>query len=192
VRTVKILITLLLLGTPTWVVAQSALATGAPEAFGATAQATAGAGSVSGTIDVRVRRYTPDFDRTAMETALRQGGYAGFLTALAKAPEVGQVVLGGGQIYSIRYARERVEPGLRTIILVTDKPVFFLGGGGADAKPRAGFAVGVLEIKMDGSGRGQGTMAGAARVRPDGNGGVLLDDYAETPIVLNNITRKPL
>ena len=34
-------------------------------------------------------------------------------------------------------------------------------------------------------------MAAAARVRPDGDGGVLLDDYAEELIELTNITRKP-
>jgi hypothetical protein len=38
------------------------------------------------------------------------------------------------------------------------------------------------------AGRGRGTIAAAARVRPDGDGGVLLDDYAEEPIGLINIT----
>ena len=89
-------------------------------------------------------------------------------------------MLGGGQPYAIRYAREKVESGGRTIVLVTDKPVFFLGGGRADAKPRAGYEVAVLQIQLDGTGQGRGTMAAAARVRPDGDGGVLLDDYAES------------
>jgi hypothetical protein len=193
VRTANILITTLFLSAPAWLGAQAPSATtGAPEVFSATAQAANATGAVSGALEVRVRRYTPEFDRTTLETALRQGGYQGFLTALPKAPEVGQLVLAGGQPYSIRYARERVTPAGRTIVLVTDKPVFFLGGGGATSKPRAGFAVAVIEIQVDGAGRGQGSMAAAARVRPDGNGGVLLDDYAETPIVLANLTRKPL
>jgi len=34
-------------------------------------------------------------------------------------------------------------------------------------------------------------MAAAARVRPDGAGGVLLDDYAEQLIALTNVTRRP-
>jgi len=33
-------------------------------------------------------------------------------------------------------------------------------------------------------------MAAAARVRPDGDGGVLLDDYAEEPIAVTKLTRK--
>ena len=138
-----------------------------------------------------VKRYTPDFDRKTVEEALRLGGYPRFLTALRNAPDVGQVVLGGGQPYVIRYAREKVEGGGRTIVLVTDRPVLFLGSARADAKPRAGYEVALLQIQVDAKGAGSGTMAAAARVRPDGDGGVLLDDYAETPIELANVTRKP-
>ena len=191
-RTATILMTVLLLGAPTWVGAQAARpTTGAPEVFSGTANAKNASGAVSGTLEVRVSRYTPDFDRTTVETALRLGGYPRFLTALRAAPEVGQLVLAGGQPYAIRYARERAEAGGRTIVVVTDRPVFFLGAGRAGAKPRAGYEVAVLQIQLDGTGQGRGTMAGAARVRPDGDGGVLLDDYAEEPIGLTNVVRKP-
>lgn len=191
-RTATILMTVLLSGAPVWVGAQAANSTtGAPEVFSGTATVKNATGAISGTLEVRVSRYTPDFDRTAVETALRLGGYPKFLPALRSAPEVGQIVLGGSPPYAIRYAREKVEAGGRTIVLVTDKPVFFLGAGRSDAKPRAGYEVAVLRIQLDGAGQGGGTMAGAARVRPDGDGGVLLDDYADVPIELTNITRKP-
>jgi hypothetical protein len=192
VTTARIVMTVLLLGAPVWVAAQAtSLATGAPETFSATAQAKNASGGVSGTLEVRVKRYTPDFDRKTVEEALRLGGYPRFVTALRNAPEVGQLVLGGGQPYVIRYAREKVESGGRTIVVVTDKPVFFLGSSRADAKPREGYEVAVLEIRLDDKGPGRGTMAAAARVRPDGDGGVRLDNYAETPIELTNVTRKP-
>jgi len=124
--------------------------------------------------------------------ALRNGGYPGFLTALRKAPEVGQLIVAGGQPFAIRYAREKVEAGARTIVLVTDRPVYFIGGGrGEPTKPREGFEVAVVQIQLDATGKGSGMMAGAARVRPDGDGGVLLDDYAEQPIALTGVARKP-
>ena len=173
--------TVLLLGAPAWVGAQATRpATGAPEIFSATAQAKNASGAVSGTLEVRVNRYTPDFDRKTVEEALRLGGYPRFLTALRNAPEVGQLVLGGGQPYVIRYARETVESGGRTIVLVTDRPVFFLGSGAgrrqAASRIRSGRAPDSGWTARD---RERGTMAAAARVRPDGDGGVLLDDYAE-------------
>ena len=192
-RIAKLLIVVLLLAAPVWVRAQApGPAVTAPEVFTATAQAKNATGAVSGTLEARVSRYTPDFDRGAVETALRNGGYPGFLTALRKAPEVGQLIVAGGQPFAIRYAREKVEAGARTIVLVTDRPVYFIGGGrGEPTKPREGFEVAVVQIQLDASGKGSGMMAGAARVRPDGDGGVLLDDYAEQPIALTGVTRKP-
>jgi hypothetical protein len=189
--TIRILL-ILLLGVPAWLDAQATPPrTTAPETFSATAHAKNATGAVSGTLDVRITRYTPDFDRKTVEEALRLGGYPRFLTALRGAPEVGQVVLGGGQPFAIRYARETIADAGRTIVVVTDKPVFFAGSGRADAKPREGFEVAVLRLELDKTGAGKGTMAAAARVRPDGDGGVLLDQYAETPLELTNVTRKP-
>jgi hypothetical protein len=195
VATARMILIALLLGVPAALGAQAPRPAGAqPEVFTGTASVKNAKGSMSGTLEVRLRRVTPDFDRTSVETGLKQGGYAGFLTAIRNAPDVGQVVLGGGQAYSIRYARERRDGGVRKLILVTDKPMFFMGGGRADvgAASRKGFEVAVLEIEVDAKGAGKGSMAAAARVRPDGDGGVLLDDYAEELITLSNITRKPL
>ena len=39
-------------------------------------------------------------------------------------------------------------------------------------------------MTVDGVGFGSGTMAGAARVRPGGEAGVQIDDYADAPIKL--------
>ena len=95
-----------------------------------------------------------------------------------------------GQKYTIRWARQTPSSQGRTIVIVTDKPVFFVGGGQADAKPRAGYEVAVIQLVVDSSGKGTGTMAAAARVKPGGDTGVQIDDYAETPITLAAVTRK--
>jgi hypothetical protein len=96
---------------------------------------------ISATIQIHIRRYTPDFDRTALENALQHGGYASFVTALRKAPEVGSVAAGDGQ-FTIRWARE------------------------------------------------QKTAKGAGRVKPGGETGVRIDDYADEPLTLVKVTRK--
>ena len=189
VRSAIILTTALVLGIPVWVGAQAARPATTPEVFNATAQAKNASSAISGTLEVRITRYTPDFDRKAVEEALRLGGYPRFVTALRSAPEVGQLVLAGGKPYVIRYARETTGGAGRTIVVVTDRPVLFVGSAKADPKPRAGFEVAVVRLQVDG-GRGTGTMAAAARVRPDGDGGVLLDDYADEPIAVTNVTRR--
>ena len=113
----------LLLGVPIRVGAQ---APSQPEVFTGTANAKNATGAVSGTLEVRLRRMTPEFDKKAVENALKEGGYPRFLTAIRNAPEVGQLVLAGGAPIAIRYARERVDATGRTVVVVTDKPAYFI------------------------------------------------------------------
>jgi len=167
-------------------VAQQAAPATAPETFSATAQIASGAAAP---IQIHLDRYSPDFDRTRVETALKTGGYLQFVPALRNAPEVGYVEL-GGQKTLIRWARDVRAEKIRTIVVVTERPVFFIGGGLANPKSRAGYEVAVIQLQVDDSGRGTGTMAAAARVKPGGPTGVQIDDYADERATLANLTRK--
>ena len=161
----------------------------APETITANAHVTGAAGAAATRISMQIDRYTPDADREAVAQALKQGGYPAFLTALRKAPVVGSLTI-AGQTFDIRWAREQPVSNGRSIVLITDKPVYFVGGGGTNAKPRAGYEVALLQFRLDGSGLGfEGTMAAAARVKPGGPTGVQIDDYAEKPIELQGISR---
>ena len=187
-RTALILPALLLLALPQTEARQAA---GAPETFTANIQALgAKGGAAAATVEIDIRRYTPEADRTAVEAALKQGGYAAFLTALRKAPEVGSVSMADKK-WAIRWAREQQSGKYdRRIVVVTDQPMFFVGGGAADAKPRAGYEVAVIEMTVDTVGLGKGTMTAAAKVKPGGESGVRIDDYAEKPIQLTTVSRK--
>jgi hypothetical protein len=162
-----------------------------PEIFTANLNvAESGGGAAAGTIQIEIKRYTPDADRIAVEEALKTGGYAAFLEALRKAPQVGAVSVRDRQ-WPIRWARERSSGEYtRTIVVVTDQPMFFVGGGRVDAKPREGYEVAVIQMEVDNVGMGKGTMTAAARVKPGGETGVQIDDYAEAPIKLVTIVRK--
>jgi len=46
-------------------------------------------------------------------------------------------------------------------------------------------------LKLDKGGKGDGTMAAAARVKPGGETGVRIDDYAEKPVTLTATVRAP-
>ena len=164
---------------------------GAPETFSANLQVTSKQGGAAAAyLTVDVQRYTPEADRKAVEDALKTGGYPAFVTALRKAPQVGSVAVGDRK-WAIRWARERDNgKGGRTITVVTDQPMFFVGGGSADAKPREGYEVAVIHFDVDSVGMGRGVMTAAARVKPGGESGVEVDDYAETPIKLVTVVRK--
>ena len=162
---------------------------GAPETFSANAQVKVSPGVAVATIQVVIQRYTPDAERAALEGALETGGYSAFLTALRSASDVGYVEYGTSR-FTIRYARETEAGNSRRIDVVTDSPIFFVGGGAPQAKPRAGFDVAVLRMEIDGIGLGSGVMAAAARLKPAPDGGVQIDDYAEQPIKLVTVVRK--
>jgi hypothetical protein len=126
-----------------------------------------------------------------LEDALEHGGYASFVNALRKVPEVGTVAAGDGQ-FSIRLARERKTDKGRTIVVVTNKPVFFVGGARPDAKPRAGYETALIQLEVNDAGVGTGMMAAAARVKPGGEAGVRIDNYAEEPLALKVTRQKPV
>jgi hypothetical protein len=161
----------------------------APETLTANAHVTGVAGAAATRITMQIDRYSPEADRDAVALALKRGGYPAFLAALRKAPAVGTVTV-AGQTFDVRWAREQPLANGRSIVLITDKPVYFVGGGSTTAKPREGYEVAVLQFRLDNSGLGfDGTMAAAARVKPGGATGVQIDDYAEKPIELQSITR---
>lgn len=160
----------------------------APEAFTCQAQARTADAASATNFRIQIDRYVADPDRKAMTDALTHGGYPGFVIALRKAPAIGKIQM-GSESFIIRWAREQPAGTGRAITVVTDVPVYFVGGGRADAKPREGFELAVAQFTVDSSGMGSGTMAAAARVKPDGKGGVLLEDYAEEPIKLTFVRR---
>ena len=107
--------------------AQQRRAQTAPETFTSPAQAKTGAGAASAVVNIQIDRYTSDVQRKAVADAFRQGGYPGFIEALRKAPVVGYVAVADMKT-PIRFAREQETPKGRSITVVTDAPMYFIGG----------------------------------------------------------------
>jgi hypothetical protein len=162
-----------------------------PEIFTANLNVTGeSGGAAAATITIDIQRYTPEADRKAVEDALKTGGYPGFVAALRKAPQVGSVSFADRK-WAIRWARERsTGEYTRSIVVVTDQPIFFVGGGRVDAKSREGYEVAVIQMDVDNVGMGKGSMTAAARVKPGGESGVQIDDYADKPIKLVTVVKK--
>jgi hypothetical protein len=161
----------------------------APESFRANGQATENAGGIAATFTLQVDAYTPDGERERLLKALASGGSPGFVAALKKSPAAGYVQAGKTKVV-IRFARNVPLPGGgRRVVLVTDAPVYFVGGGAIDAKPTEGFDVAVVQFEVDSVGLGAGSMAAAAKVKAGGPAGVEIDDYAKDPIKLVTVTR---
>ena len=159
-----------------------------PETFTANAQALGRNAGASAEVTIQIDQYTSESDRATIQEALRVGGFPGFLPALRSAPEVGWVEMNGRKT-KVRWARQQPTDKGRTITIVTESPLAFVGGAAVDAKPRKGYEVAVIQLEVDQIGLGMGSMAAAARVRPGGATGVQIDDYAENPIKLVTVRK---
>ena len=161
----------------------------APESFRANGQITGAAGGAASAIEIKIDRYTSDTDHAALASTLKASGNDAFVAELKKAPAIGTVKIGPRSV-TVRWAREERQQGEnRRIALVTDAPLFFAGAGAVDAKPTAGYDIGVLEFTVDSVGMGKGTMAPAARVKPGGGSGVVVDDYSGKRVTLVTVSR---
>ncbi|HTI37106.1 MAG TPA: hypothetical protein VL484_06085 [Vicinamibacterales bacterium] len=138
--------------------------------------------------NIQIDSYTPEKELKGMQQALQSGGSAGFVEALKKAPVAGHLKI-GDKTFTIRWARKQPSKNGHVISLVTDGPVYYVGAGLPDAKPREGYDVAVIRIDLDSSNTGTGTMAAAARVKAGGASGVEIEDYGAEPVKLVSVMR---
>jgi len=152
------------------------------------AQAKSGVTTVTSKLTIHVDRMMNETGRTKVTDALKYGGYQNFMNALRPLPPVGTIETQSKKV-QIRYTREQREGEARRLVLVADQPLFFFGAD--PAKSRTGYALTLVELHIDAKGGVLGTLSGAARVKPAGDGGVVLDDYAEAPVELKGTVSRP-
>jgi hypothetical protein len=152
-----------------------------PVTLTAKAQATSGETTVTSTVRIYVDRLIEPSRRTRVLDGLKYNGYQGFMNALRPLPAIGHVETQKARV-DLRYAWETRVPEGRRLILVADKPLFFLAAD--TSKARAGYELTVIDLVLDERGAGKGSMAGAARVKPAPDDGVVLDDFATTLVQL--------
>ena len=73
--------------------------------------------------------------------------------------------------------------------MVTDQPVLFVGGGMPGAKPKEGYDFAVIDIEVDGSGNGAGTLAPAAKIKLNQDAFVV-EDYGGVEVVRLTAVKK--
>ena len=155
-------------------------ATDYPLTLGAAAQVTKGATTVTTTFTIHVDREMNETFRSRVMDALKFGGYPKFLSALRSLPPIGTIAFEARTV-EVRYAREEPREKGSRLVLVADRPLFFLGD---PAKARAGYELTMVEMMLDAQGAGTGTMTGAARVKPTPDGGLVVDEFEVAPVTL--------
>lgn len=159
------------------------------EGFTATADVkAAGGAAASAPVRVTVSRWMPAEETGKFTDAFRKGGAAGLRAALAGVPPAGSVQIGNGEPVPIRLTLDRTTDKGRLLTLITDTPIFLLGAGKPDSKPKAGYDFGIIDLEVDASGSGTGSMAPAAKIRTD-QGRFIVEDYGTELVRLLNVKR---
>jgi hypothetical protein len=137
--------------------------------------------TVTTSVTIRVDRAMEPNRWTRVTDALKFNGYGAFLNTLRTLPAIGAIDIGKRHV-DLRYSHEEPTAEGRRLILVADRPMFFLAAD--ESKSRAGYELTIVELIVDAKNQFvSGRMTGAARVKPSPDG-VQLDNFAEAPIPL--------
>lgn len=163
-----------------WAGGRAGAADGYPRTVIAQARVKNGDSVITSTLKISINRLMEPSRRTRVLDGLKYNGYQGFMNALRPLPVIGAIATPSREV-SVRYAWESAVDEKRRLVVVSDKPLFFLPNDAA--KSRAGYELTVVELLFDAGGGAVGTMSGAARVKPAADG-IVLEDFAAAPVEL--------
>jgi hypothetical protein len=162
---------------------------GQPEEFTAVAIQNNNLGSGADRVIIRVTRWSSEAERARLAAALQKSPET-LLDQLHDQRPVGTIRTPDSIGYDLRYAhQEPGEDGGRRIVIATDRPIGFWE---ARDQPRSiDYPFTVIQIEIDKTGEGKGTLSYATKVMPRGNL-IVLENFATAPIMLRDIEAKPI
>lgn len=159
------------------------------ESFTATATVTtAGGATATAPVTIVVSRKMTQDEAGKLTAAFTAGGAAALRKAWAGVAPTGSIKIGDGEATPTRLTIERTTDKGRLLTMVADKPILHLGAGMPGAKPKEGYDFAVLDIEVDASGAGGGTLSPAAKIRVN-NGAFVVDDYGAESVRLVGIKK---
>jgi hypothetical protein len=163
-----------------------------PEEFSAIAN-DAGVGAASTScIDIRINRWASARDEEALSRILVADGPEALLDAVRDTAAAGSIQSPGSLSWSLRFAwQQRTADGGRRIVILTDRPI-----GGWEillGSPTLEYPFSVIELWLDGSGEGEGTLSVATQIAIDPDDGLVnVEGYDPQGVGLTRVTsRRP-
>jgi hypothetical protein len=151
---------------------------------------TAGGTDRSAPVTIRIFGRTSQDQRDQLIKALQSDGTPGVRKLLSTFPDVATIEVGKGSS-PLKYCWiQDIGGGMRLITLGADHPLFFLGADAKVDKPKEGYDVAVIDLQVDGGGKGDGTLSAAAKLKLADNGGLRVEDYSVNLIRLDSIQKK--
>lgn len=160
------------------------------ETFTAIAKVQGKVGAGIADLTVTANRFATDAERDALLAAVKQGGTAAARTLLRSKTDAGTLRLGARPAGTIKYVYARQTGAGRLLTIITADPIVVLGSGLPDAKPVAGYDLGLVIVELPASGPGKGEMVPAAKVKVDAQGAIVTEDYSGETVQLTQVVKK--
>ena len=163
---------------------------GQPEEFTATAIVNNNLGAGMDRVIIRVTRWSTEAEQGLLTRTLLKSGPRELLDVLQDQRSVGTIRTPDSIGYDLRYAhQEPGEDGGRDIVIATDRPIGFWE---ARNQPRTiDYPFAVIQMHMDRSGEGKGTLSYATKIIARGNT-IELENFASAPAMLADIRAKAI
>lgn len=159
------------------------------ETFTATATVqTVGGAQATAPVTITIDRKMPQAEADQLVAAFKTGGAAGLRKALVGVRPTGSVQLAEGPSIPTRITVESPTDQGWLIIIVTDEPLLFLGASIPGAKPKEGYDFAVIDLEIDASGTGSGTLAPAATITLKGSA-FIVEDYTPELVRLAGVKK---
>lgn len=146
---------------------------------------------VSGTAQVQIviDRWTTDEEREMVLKATTDQDERSVAKALASLEPVGYFREISKRGYDLRYARKTTEGDKSVIILATDRPISMFETTQSTRSSKHN--VTIIQLVVDESGNGEGTLAAGVRIRFDKEKNQLvLENYSFAPLRLTNVKQE--
>lgn len=163
-------------------------AQGTAATFKATASVKAPGKSASVPVTIRIDRFISEADRDKVVAAVKAQTPGEPQKTLAAMSDVGYIAVGEKRT-PVKYAYARSTGDGRLITVVTAQPIYYIGGGEPNAKPKEGYDLALALLVLNGHDSGDGELAPAVKVKIDAGGAVVTDDYGREVVRLTKIAK---
>lgn len=139
------------------------------------------------TVTIGLYRWSSDAERAALINILKTEGNEQLVADMSQLPQVGFIMTQGTLAYALYYARENTLPdGTKQVVLATNRPISF--GGSISPGAQQKYDLGVIEMRFDKNGKGEGKIIGQGMAKIDKDTGKIeVDNYMGQPTRLMQI-----
>lgn len=144
-----------------------------------------GPGSTS-MVDIKITRWTTQEEEAGLVEALKVGGPERLFKEMKRQKKTGFIALRGDRGYPTYYTQEFTEGGQRSILILTDREIYFEEVYNREITMQFPFTM--ITILMDEEGNGQGTAILGAELKWDEEKDVLrVTGYSAEPVRLEGL-----